>query len=59
VANTANRAANKTAKEAETAKKNNRKNKKIGYSAVINEIEKAIQLFFQNIDYGEFNMAEV
>jgi hypothetical protein len=52
VANAANRAANKTAKEAEAAKKNNGKDKKTGYSAVINEIEEAIQLFFQDIDYG-------
>jgi hypothetical protein len=59
IVNTTNRAANKVAKESEAAKKNNEKDKKAGYSAIINEIEKAIQLLFQNIDYKEPNKVEI
>jgi hypothetical protein len=60
IANAANRAVNKTAKEAAAAaKKNNRKDKKVGHSAVIDEAEKAIELLLQDIDYGEPNEVEI
>jgi hypothetical protein len=42
IANTANRAVNKIAKETEAAKKNNGKNKKIGRSTVVDEIREII-----------------
>jgi hypothetical protein len=35
------------------------KNKKIGYLAVINKVEEAIQLLFQNIDYEELNKIKI
>jgi hypothetical protein len=41
------------------AKNNNRKGKKTGYLAVINKVEEAIQLLFQNIDYEEPNKVEI
>ncbi len=39
-------------------KKSNKKDKKADYSAVINEAEEAIILFFQNINYGDLNEVE-
>ena len=39
-------------------KKNNKKDKKADHSAIINKIEEAIILLFQNINYGDPNKVE-
>ena len=42
-----------------TGKKNYKKNKKVDYSTAIDEVEEAIVLLFQDIDYGDPNEVEV
>ncbi len=39
-------------------KKNNKKSKKTDHLAIINEVEEAIILLFQDIDYGDPNKVE-
>jgi hypothetical protein len=53
------KAAVKAKKVAKAAgKKNNKKGKKADHSAAINEVEEAIALLFQDIDYGNSNGVE-